>query len=96
VITIDDLEIYCPCVDSGNSNCGLNVNCKCAGGIPRCKHNIHIDINNLNKGYWGNPCNRHENIVAWMAQIEKDNEGLHCFGCFIESRENAARTHSSN
>lgn len=39
------------------------------------------------KAYWGNPCFRHENIVAWVTKVKKDNEGLHCFGCFIESRE---------
>ena len=42
------------------------------------------------KQHWGNPCDRHENVAAWMAQVQEDDEGLFCFGCFIESRERAA------
>ena len=43
------------------------------------------------KQCWGNPCNRHTNVAAWVARVKKDEEGLHCFGCFIESRERAAK-----
>ena len=45
---------------------------------PKCEH-------------WGNPCERHDNVAAWVAQVKIDEEGLHCFGCFIESREKQAQ-----
>jgi hypothetical protein len=41
--------------------------------------------------HWGNPCERHKNVAAWVAQVKIDEDGLHCFGCFIESRERQAR-----
>ncbi|KKN74098.1 hypothetical protein LCGC14_0394380 [marine sediment metagenome] len=44
------------------------------------------ELGEYKKGYWGNPCEKHHNVEAWVAGIKKDAEGLHCFGCFLEAR----------
>ena len=49
-----------------------------------------VDKESEYKNYWGNPCEKHENVEAWVARCKVDNEGLHCFGCFIEYRESTA------
>ena len=34
---------------------------------------------------YGFPCEKHNN-VEWIAQVKRDKEGFHCFGCFMDSR----------
>ena len=48
-------------------------------------HRKKEELEQYKKGYWGNPCEKHENVEVWVASVVVDDEGLHCFGCFIEA-----------
>ena len=43
------------------------------------------------KATFGNPCDKHKDVAAWVGRVKKDDEDLHCFGCFIEYREKQQR-----
>ncbi len=49
-------------------------------------HRQREELEQYKKGYWGNPCSVHEKIDAWVTSVRVDEEGLHCFGCFLNSR----------
>lgn len=47
---------------------------------------LEAELEKYKKGYWGNPCEEHQKIEAWVTRLRVDEEGLHCFGCFLDSR----------
>jgi len=52
---------------------------------------LHDRLRDAERGFWGSPCEKHSNTAGFLARVPVDADGLHCFGCWVEVRENAAR-----